>query len=158
MVVNDGDESHGTKQKITLNLKQIHDYSKNQTFMDRYIYIYSSVWWDGILWKLSGKCSTPCCHPLLRKSRRETKIKKNAILALVYSSLRTSQISGQNIIFHQRIPWNKGISRNLSYILGFSVVWDRYNSTTRYPFSTQCPARLPQSPPATTTRALWHLR
>ena len=38
MVVNDGDESHGTKQKITLNLKQIHDYSKNQTFMDRYIY------------------------------------------------------------------------------------------------------------------------
>ena len=34
------------------------------------------------------------------------------------------KISGQNLIFDQvRFPWNKGNSRNLSYLSGSQVVW-----------------------------------
>ena len=36
-------------------------------------------------------------------------------------------LSGKRIKFHQpRILWNKGISRNLSYLLGWKNVWGRY--------------------------------
>ena len=41
------------------------------------------------------------------------------------------QVKGSQIkIFHQpRFPWNKEISRNLSYLLGWKLVWGRYNLT-----------------------------
>ena len=96
MVVNDGDESHGTQERITLNLNKSTITLKSNIHGSVYIYIYQS---DGILSKLSGKCSTPSCHLLLRKFRRETKILKTTsqFWLLVYASVRTSQISGQNI-------------------------------------------------------------
>ena len=38
--------------------------------------------------------------------------------------------SAQIIIFHKpRFPWIKGISRNLSYLLGAQVMWGRYHLT-----------------------------
>ena len=63
-------------------------------------------------------------------------LKPTGVISTGYHLMHEPCTWPNGIIFHQpRFPWNKGISRNLSYLLGAQVVWGRYNLTRYIPFS-----------------------